>query len=157
MGCIPESVRTASKDGRYKRNCSNVSNISDINNRIGYAPTVMDIELNKHKMEIDSKNNGALFKKTSRDLMGENGGPGVWAPNYCEQYDLHDPNWKLDIIPEFMDGKNIMDFIDPDISKKVSALEEEEQMELERSVAKMGKNDHNDLIFEEQAIVNAIR
>jgi nucleolar GTP-binding protein len=154
--CIPESVRTASKDGRYKRNCSNVSNISDINNRIGYAPTVMDIELNKHKMEIDSKNNGALFKKTSRDHMWENGGPGVWAPNYCEKYDLHDPNWKFDIIPEFMEGKNIMDYVDPDLCKRINSLEEEEeQLESERNVAKMGKDD--DLIFEEQATVKAIR
>ena len=32
-----------------------------------------------------------------------------------EEYDLHLPEWKYDAIPEIMDGKNIADFIDPDI------------------------------------------
>ena len=27
-------------------------------------------------------------RKTARDLMWENGGPGVWAPDYREQYGL---------------------------------------------------------------------
>ena len=43
---------------------------------------------------------------------------------------LANPEWKEDIIPEIMDGKNIADFIDPDILEKLEALErEEEQLE----------------------------
>merc|ERR1712007_26504 len=83
---------------------------------------------------------------------------GVWAPNYCEQYDLKDPNWKFDVIPEFMEGNNIMDFLDPDISKKLDALEkEEDQLELERNVARLGDDDDCNLIFEEQATLQAIK
>lgn len=45
---------------------------------------------------------------------------------------LEDPEWKNDIMPEIMDGKNIADFIDPDILDKLEALErEEEKLEAE--------------------------
>lgn len=33
----------------------------------------------------------------------------------------------MDIIPEIMDGKNVADFIDPDIAEKLDALEREEE------------------------------
>lgn len=35
--------------------------------------------------------------------------------------------WKHDTIPEIMDGKNVADFIDPDIEEKLEALEREEE------------------------------
>jgi len=45
---------------------------------------------------------------------------------------LADPSWKEDAIPEIMDGKNVADFIDPDIAEKLEALErEEERLEAE--------------------------
>ena len=34
--------------------------------------------------------------------------------------------WRFDTIPEFMDGKNTMDFFDADIEERLRALEEEE-------------------------------
>lgn len=40
---------------------------------------------------------------------------------------LANPEWKMDVIPEIMDGKNIADFIDPDIEEKLDALEREEE------------------------------
>jgi nucleolar GTP-binding protein len=40
---------------------------------------------------------------------------------------LANPEWKMDIIPEIMDGKNVADFIDPDIEEKLDALEREEE------------------------------
>ena len=44
-----------------------------------------------------------------------------------ENYLLQNPDWKEDVIPEIMDGKNIADFIDPDIMEKLEALEREEE------------------------------
>lgn len=35
--------------------------------------------------------------------------------------------WKYDKIPEIYDGKNIADFIDPEIERKLFELEEEEE------------------------------
>ena len=46
----------------------------------------------------------------------------------AENYILANDEWKGDIIPEIMDGKNIADFIDPDIAEKLEALEREEEM-----------------------------
>lgn len=42
-------------------------------------------------------------------------------------YLLANEEWKFDIMPEIMDGKNIADFIDPDIAEKLEALEREEE------------------------------
>lgn len=45
---------------------------------------------------------------------------------------LENDDWKNDIIPEIINGKNIADFIDPDIAEKLEALErEEEKLEAE--------------------------
>lgn len=45
---------------------------------------------------------------------------------------LADNSWKGDAIPEILDGKNVADFIDPDIAEKLEALErEEERLETE--------------------------
>ncbi len=35
--------------------------------------------------------------------------------------------WRYDVIPEIMDGKNVADFVDPDIMAKLEALEAEEE------------------------------
>ena len=53
------------------------------------------------------------------------GGPGVYRPDPTRYYLLRDDAWKTDIIPETMAGKNIADFVDPDILERLLALEEE--------------------------------
>lgn len=69
-------------------------------------------------------------RKLARDVELENGGAGVYNVNLKDTYMLSNPEWKYDIIPEIMDGKNIADFIDPEIEEKLRRLEEEEdQME----------------------------
>jgi hypothetical protein len=42
-------------------------------------------------------------------------------------WQLAKDEWKSDIIPEIMDGKNIADFIDPDIMQRLEELEAEEE------------------------------
>ena len=144
--CIPETVAKAEKEGRL----GSVDH-KPKRSTAGYAPTV------------DNSNDGdvamdGVVKKTARDLMWENGGPGVWAPDYREIYDLKDDSWKFDAIPEIMDGKNIADFIDPDIDAKLQALEiEEEQIMAELQAAAMGEEAESDLDSEEEAAVEAIR
>ena len=108
-------------------------------------------------MYSDSEMEDGPTKKTARDYMWENGGPGVWAPDYREQYDLKNPEWRFDAIPEILDGKNIMDYVDPDIDAKLAALElEEDQLAAEADAAAMG-DDESDLEEEEQAAFDAIR
>eukprot|EP01083_Nonionella_stella_P121022 363363_1 len=56
-----------------------------------------------------------------------------------------------------MDGKNIADYVDPDIEAKLAMLEkEEEQLAAEAEAAAMG-DDESDLDEEEEAAVEAIR
>ena len=39
---------------------------------------------------------------------------------------LADDDWRYDNVPEILNGKNVADFIDPDIEAKLDALEREE-------------------------------
>jgi hypothetical protein len=58
--------------------------------------------------------------------------PPLLIAFYLGDYILENPEWKFDVIPEIMNGKNIADFIDPDIEEKLEALErEEERLEAE--------------------------
>ncbi|BAE59934.1 P-loop containing nucleoside triphosphate hydrolase protein [Aspergillus flavus] len=66
-------------------------------------------------------------KKLERDIEEENGGAGVYNIDLKKTYDLADDEWKHDKIPEVWNGKNIYDFVDPDIEQKLAALEEEEE------------------------------
>jgi hypothetical protein len=43
-----------------------------------------------------------------------------------EKYLLINEDWKYDAVPEIWDGKNVADFIDPEIEEKLLALEREE-------------------------------
>lgn len=45
----------------------------------------------------------------------------------AESYLLKNDEWKYDVIPEIQDGKNVADFIDPDIIAKLDELEAEEE------------------------------
>lgn len=141
---IPETVQDAIAEGTI----GSVDH-KPKRSRTGYAPTVDDAD--------DDADMGTQ-RKLTRDLMWENGGPGVWAPDYREQYDLKDDEWKFDAIPEIIDGKNVADYIDPDISKKLADLEmEEEQLIKELEAQRMGEEPESDLDSEEEAAVDAIR
>mmetsp|Transcript_8531 Transcript_8531/g.8650 ORF Transcript_8531/g.8650 Transcript_8531/m.8650 type:complete len:649 (-) Transcript_8531:224-2170(-) len=94
---------------------------------------------------------------TEKQLMWNNGGPGVYACDYRKYYVMEDDEWKFDAIPHFMDGKNVLDFFDPDIEERLKALEEEEA-ELER----LGKydpeeEDEEDLDEHEIGLYEAIK
>ena len=65
--------------------------------------------------------------RLARDIEEENGGAGVYNINLKDQYMLAEEDWKYDKVPEVYDGKNVYDFIDPDIEKKLAALEEEDE------------------------------
>ncbi|KAL4997705.1 P-loop containing nucleoside triphosphate hydrolase protein [Aspergillus recurvatus] len=66
-------------------------------------------------------------KKLERDIEEENGGAGVYNVDLKKSYTLADDEWKHDKIPEVWNGKNIYDYVDPDIEAKLAALEEEEE------------------------------
>jgi nucleolar GTP-binding protein len=154
---IPDSVKKEREANGGKKTSVGKS-------RIGYAPTKDDdAEDDATPTESDDEMMGGGDapgkKKTARELMWENGGPGVWAPDYREQYDLADPEWRFDAIPQILDGKNIADYVDPDIDEKLRLLEEEEdRLEAEYDAANMnGIDDEESLDEMEKAQVTEIR
>ena len=69
---------------------------------------------------------GMSRPKLRREIEEEMGGAGVYSMPLQEQWELARPEWANDMIPEIMDGKNIADFIDPEIDAKLAELEAEE-------------------------------
>ncbi|KAK9322857.1 P-loop containing nucleoside triphosphate hydrolase protein [Lipomyces orientalis] len=71
--------------------------------------------------------NDPMRRKLARDIEAENGGAGVYNINLKDKYLLEKDEWKTDIMPEVLDGKNVYDFLDPDIGRKLQELEQEEE------------------------------
>ncbi len=86
-------------------------------------PYIPEAVKNLRKFSKDDPNRPRL----ARDVEEDNGGAGVYNVNLKDQYRLDDDDWKYDRIPEVFDGKNVYDFIDPDIESKLAALEDEEE------------------------------
>ena len=112
------------------------------------------IKLNEKKDEkIDEEkflredNINDLEKKVDnkfKEVIEANGGTGIYYFPLREEFKLENPDWKYDIWPEFMDGKNVFDFVDKDILKKVQELEKEEEEILNREDKGLGlDNDEN--------------
>ena len=70
--------------------------------------------------------------RLAREIEEAEGGAGVYNVNLKDKYILDKEEWKYDKIPEVFDGKNVYDFVDPDIEEKLADLEaEEEKLETE--------------------------
>lgn len=79
----------------------------------------------KHMKKYDK--NDPNRRKTERDIEADNGGPGVYDYPTSKNYLLADEEWKNDKLPEVWEGKNIYDYVDPEIDAKLAKLEEEEE------------------------------
>lgn len=76
--------------------------------------------------------------------------------DWKKPYNLEDDEWKFDVIPEIMDGKNIADFIDPEIMEKLEQLEKEEEERLAELENEM-EDDGPTLTEPQKRLVSAIR
>lgn len=65
-------------------------------------------------------------KRLERDVELEMG--DEYFLDLKKNYRLPDEGHRYDIIPEFYEGKNVADFIDPDILQKLEELEREEEL-----------------------------
>ena len=90
---------------------------------------------------------------TEKELMIQNGGAGVYSCDYRKYYLLEEDEWKTDPVPQFMDGKNVMDFFDADIEDRLRRLEEEEA-QLEASGAYAPEEDSEDDLDEEELMLH---
>ncbi|KAI3843875.1 hypothetical protein MKX03_036971 [Papaver bracteatum] len=98
-------------------------------------------------------------KKLERDLENENGGAGVYTSNLKKHYILEHDEWKEDIIPEILDGHNVHDFVDVDISQRLEELDQEEGLRLEHEEIDedFEMDDGKELTPEEQETLPEIR
>lgn len=121
---IPESVLRARAAKKSARMTGDDETVVDPDNIIEDDPKKK--RKNRHKM-----------KHATRRRVDD---PHAWGtvfnyrgPDLTKQYDLKNDAWKTDAVPEIMDGKNIADFVDADILKRLDALEKEEEALLERA------------------------
>ncbi|CAO2825760.1 unnamed protein product [Amaranthus hypochondriacus] len=96
-------------------------------------------------------------RKTERDLEEENGGAGVYSASLKKHYILANDEWKEDIMPEFLDGHNVYDFVDPDILHRLEELEREEGLRLADEAEEEFEMDGDELTPEEKEALAAIR
>jgi nucleolar GTP-binding protein len=57
-----------------------------------------------------------------------NGGAGVYYYPHQDHFDLENDEWKWDVVPEIIDGKNVADYYDPEILARLVELEKEEDI-----------------------------
>lgn len=101
--------------------------------------------------EILAGKKHVLGRPNMKEMQEEHGGAGVFEFPLQEHFLLENQDWKYDIIPEFMDGKNIADFIDPEIEEKLRLLEEEEDALLAEEGLKMESDTEGTELNPEQA------
>jgi len=96
---------------------------------------------------------------TEKDLQEQNGGAGVYSADLRKRYMLEDDDWKYDILPEIYNGKNIADFIDPEIEAKLAELErEEEELEAQWEAGRMDRApQEEDLDEDEKMLLGEVR
>lgn len=88
-------------------------------------------------------------RKLARDLEVELGED--YHMDMRNHWDLKIPDEKHDVLPEIFLGKNVADFIDPDIMKKLEELEKEEEL---REQAGLYDSEPEELNSEEEEIRN---
>ena len=106
------------------------------------------------------KASGELKMVTEKELQEENGGAGVYSADLRKNYMLDDDDWKYDIVPEIYNGKNVADFIDPEIDERLAELEREED-ELEEKwaaeKAELAMEAEEDMDDDEKAMLREVR
>lgn len=91
----------------------------DQNTRPAFIPEAVQARRQQQAEEMEER-------RLARDLEAEAGGAGVYLVDLKQHRLLKDPEWQYDEIPELMNGRNVADFIDPEIDARLQALEEEE-------------------------------
>lgn len=125
----------------------------DSKNRVSNIPPSVLAQKEKEKAgHILSK------PKTQKEIELEQGGPGIYNIDLKQFFTLKHDEWKHDIIPEIMDGKNVADFIDPDIERKLAELEAEEDEQIRKAEEAGDMDEEEDELDEEQKeLVDKIR
>lgn len=127
-------------DFRFAQKSENTGKMNAIENRLHMAvPQKRDdkerpaqippaVVAAREKMQTEENKEGAAHdtSKTFKDVQETEGGAGVFYVHPEAHFQLEEEDWRYDAPPEMFEGKNVADFIDPDIATKLEALEKEE-------------------------------
>ncbi|KAL8591136.1 hypothetical protein ACOMHN_063760 [Nucella lapillus] len=91
---------------------------------------------------LQKREKEAKRRKLERDIEQEEGDDYVL--DLRKEWDLPNPSDKYDKIPEIFHGKNVADFVDPDIDEKLAKLVEEERLREEAGWYDMPSDDDDD-------------
>lgn len=123
-------------DFRFAQKSENVGKMRAVENRLHVAvpqkrddkerpPQIPEsVMLARQKMD----NGEEVKRKTVKEVQEEEGGAGVFSIAPETHFILEDESWRFDEPPQIFLGKNVADFIDPDIEEKLAALEAEEEL-----------------------------
>ncbi|KAJ8535324.1 hypothetical protein ON010_g13417 [Phytophthora cinnamomi] len=139
--------------------------VADVLNRLSVAMPVArddvkrEITIPASVIAARENSNGVAPRVLLKDKMNANGGAGVYSYDFKEHYKgmLRNDDWTQDAIPEIWNGKNIADFVDPDILKRLEALEQEEDEAMANNAPMDEDEEMSDLDDEQQDKLARIR
>ncbi|GMF50705.1 unnamed protein product [Phytophthora fragariaefolia] len=139
--------------------------VADVLNRLSVAMPVArddvkrEISIPASVIAARENPNSAAPRVLLKDKMNANGGAGVYSFNFKEHYKgmLRNDDWTQDAIPEIWNGKNIADFVDPEILKRLEALEQEEDEAMANNAPMDEDEEMSDLDDEQQDKLTRIR
>eukprot|EP00761_Pharyngomonas_kirbyi_P011745 gb/GECH01011771.1/.p1 GENE.gb/GECH01011771.1/~~gb/GECH01011771.1/.p1 ORF type:complete len:666 (+),score=180.38 gb/GECH01011771.1/:1-1998(+) len=124
----------------------NVSQPESRDNKERPAAIPQSVLEKRNKSDNNDEEDEQMDKLTERQLEEQHGGPGVYQPDLKQYYDLKNPEWKYDKVPEIVNGHNIADFVDPEIENKLGELEKEEEQMLAEVEAESDESDLDETI-----------
>jgi len=74
-----------------------------------------------------------------------------------EKYLLENPDWRFDVRPEILNGKNVYDYIDPEIDRLLEELEREEEERERQMEDQMEDDDEFELTEEQETMLEEAR
>lgn len=139
--------------------------VADVLNRLTVAMPVArddvkrEITIPASVIAARNSSNSGVPRVLLKDKMNANGGAGVYSYDFKEHYKgmLGNDDWTQDAIPEIWNGKNVADFVDPEILKRLEALEREEDEAMEKNAPIDEDEDMSDLDDEQKDKLARIR
>ncbi|KAG1703855.1 hypothetical protein DVH05_006864 [Phytophthora capsici] len=139
--------------------------VADVLNRLSVAMPVArddvkrEITIPASVIAARENPNSVVPRTLLKDKMNANGGAGVYSYDFKEHYKgmLGNDDWTQDAIPEIWNGKNIADFVDPEILKRLEALEQEEDEAMANNTPMDEDEEMSDLDDEQQDKLARIR
>ena len=128
---IPDSVRRRREAAAAERAARGVT-AADEADDLARGRRMNRVLTTGRKTAEDDESMDGSGRQTLRDLEAAAGGAGVFKFDWKNHRLLKNDDWKFDIMPEFMDGKNVADFVSADVEAKLLELERLEDEDMRR-------------------------